>query len=210
MRIPLKFNAATCYCLLLAVGLFYFSYRYPFQWANDMTSATYSATPIIVQVMKYVICLLLVILSFFCVVCNVERIKVSREMYLEAMAVSVFCAAYSFLIVGNQNTLMTFLGVLIMFSMCITLNNHFSFEFLDKLFVLFIWVNLIYEIGQVVLYFSENRLPAIAWANAGIAQVRFGGIFDDPFSLSLFISFLLPYIWYKYYGIKRSVFFYFI
>lgn len=206
IRSTVKMKSSSCYILLLAVSLFYFSYRYVFRWANDMTSGSYSSTPVIVQIMKYVICLLTVLMSFIFALRNRKTLKTHGNVSIVIFFAFV-SSAYAFLNVRDQNTLMIFIGISIMFGMCLTVQEDINFNFLDRLFVFFINVNIVYEFIQIALYILSGRLPAIAWANAGLMQVRFGGIFDDPFALSLFVGFLIPYIYHKYHGIKRIIYF---
>lgn len=206
IRSTVKMKSSSCYILLLVISLFYFSYRYVFRWANDMTSGSYSDTPAIVQIMKYIICILTVLMSFIFILANGKTLKIHGNVPLIIFFAFV-SSAYAFLNVRDQNTLMIFIGMSIMFGMCLTIQGDIDFDFLDKLFLFFINVNIVYEFIQIALYILRGRLPAIAWANAGLMQVRFGGIFDDPFALSLFIGFLIPYIYHKYHGIKRIMYF---
>lgn len=206
IRTSVKPKSSSCYTLLLAVSMFYFSYRYVFKWANDMSSGTYSNTPVIVQIMKYVICMVLVLISFVFALMNGKPLKTHGNISLAILFVFT-SSVYAFLNVRDQNTLMIFVGISIMFGMCLTIQGDINFDFLNKLFVFFINANIIYEFIQIVLYILKGRLPAIAWVDASLMEVRFGGIFDDPFALSLFISFLIPYIFHKYHGKKRMVYF---
>ena len=206
IRTTLKLKPSNCYILLLTVTLFYFSYRYVFQWANEITSGSYSKTPIFVQILKYVICFLCVALSLIYAICNRSKFKVSGKVYFVVSALLFLSAAYAFIIVKDQNTLMLFVGMTIVFMMCVTINEDISFEKIDKLFIIFVNINILYEFFQISLYVYKKRLPAIAWPDAGLMQVRFGGMFDDPLALSLFIGFIIPYIYHKFQGSKRNVY----
>jgi len=145
-------------------------------------------------------------MSFIFVLGNGKTLKTHGNVTVVIFFAFV-SSAYAFLRVRDQNTLMIFIGISIMLGMCLTVKEDINFNFLDGLFAFFINVNIVYEFIQIVLYILRGRLPAIAWANAGLMQVRFGGVFDDPFALSLFIGFLIPYIYHKYHGIKRMMYF---
>lgn len=203
MKLKVKLNSSICYIILLAVTLFYFAYRYVLKWANESTSGTYSTTPIAVQAAKYLICFLLLFLALIFSYFKYHCISVKSGIAMALIFFLFASSSYAFLIVQDQNTLVIFLGMSVVFTMMLTAGGGFDFESMDKLLIFFFYVDVIYEAVQVILYLLEGRLPAIAWADAGIIQVRFGGIFDDPFAQSLFMAFLIPYVYHRFTGLKK-------
>lgn len=203
MKTKIKLSPANCYITMFAVSLFYFSYRYIMQWANEITSGTYSTTPAYVQFGKYIIVVFLLLVSAFF---SLSR-KLLKSLCLDSsfalIAFMFISSLYAFFIVKDQNTLMIMLGIAVVFMMILTIRNDIDFESLDKLVVFFLNANILYEGIQIFLYYTRGRLPAIAWENAGIMQVRFGGAFDDPFALSLFMGFIIPYVYHRFDRLKR-------
>ena len=66
---------------------------------------------------------------------------------------------------------------------------------------------IIYEVIQIILYFAIGRLPALGYDTGVITDVRFGGAWDAPNEFSILIVFYIPYVYFKYKGIKRAFYF---
>lgn len=204
MKLKFKINSVGCYTMLLTIVMFYFSYRYPFRWANEVTSETYTNTPAAIQISKYAICILLIGISVIFQFVNRKGVRLHiKPEILSLIIFAFFQSFYAFAVVRDQNTLILHIGMGIILGMCLTAKESINFYFLDRLFIFFINFNIIYEIVQISLYVTQGRLPAIAWSNAGLMQVRFGGGFDDPFALSLFMGFLIPYAYHRFSGMRR-------
>lgn len=65
-------NATTHYvCAALILFLYYYIYRYVLQYNSDDTSPTYSNTPVLFQLAKYLI-LVLLMAVFLCLSCFIS------------------------------------------------------------------------------------------------------------------------------------------
>ena len=197
----IRISSAMCFYGIVILGLYYYSYRYIFKWANDITSGSYTNTPMIVQVAKYMICaVMLVIALFFGIDTHIRRDQLKNLVIL--LAFQWVWSLYIFLNIRDSRTLIMLMGISITLVMCLV-RPELKFDVLDSIFRIFIIYTFIYELVQIVLYISIGRLPAIAWANAGIMQVRFGGAFDDPLVFSIFCAFLIPYVAHRFRGYRR-------
>ncbi|MGE5392024.1 MAG: hypothetical protein ACM3PE_13280 [Deltaproteobacteria bacterium] len=70
-------------------------------------------------------------------------------------------------------------------------------KMLSDQFIIFIWISIVWEIVQIALYHLTGRLPALAWGTA--ASVRYGSIWDDPNGYAVFMIFMVPFIYFRYY-----------
>lgn len=194
-------SSASFINMLLILILYYYSYRYIFKYANDRTSGTYFNTPLAVQAAKYLICMLILVLfSLYGISrkhCCTERCNIVLGLWG-----LLIHAVYVFILLRNKDAMILVMGLAIMVCI-ITMTGRINYYKIDRIFFIFFIYCTCYEIIQLVLYFTKGRLPAIAWGNAGIFYVRFGGAFDEPFAFSLFLSFLIPYIYNKYHGFRK-------
>lgn len=180
--------------LLLIFPLYYYSYRYIFQYNSAETSPTYSATPFLFQICKY---LMLAFLLARVAILNLPRKDIITTPYFqkELFLLSVFCLLFFLhgLIEGINQALVMFIAPVIC---CMYGGWHYlDVEKYEKwLYVYFIYA-LVYDAVQIFLFFKIGRLPALAYE--GSTSVRFGGPLDDPNGFGILMAFFIPFV-YKY------------
>lgn len=188
--------------LLLILPLYYYSYRYIFQYNSAVTSPTYSATPFLFQICKY---LMLALLLARVAMLNLSRKDIITTPYFqkELFLLSVFCLLFFLhgLIEGINQSLIMFIAPIIC---CMYGGWHqLDVEKYEKwLYVYFIYA-LVYEAVQIFLFFKIGRLPALAYE--GSTSVRFGGPLDDPNGFGILMAFFIPFVYIYVQGRKRYI-----
>ncbi len=197
-------SADNCLMWLLIICLYYFSYRYIFKYANTMTSPTYFDTPRAIQTAKYVICAGLLLPVFLTGIRRRNIIhkgtgKILLLIYL------ILQGMYSFVWIHSANCLILRLGLLTAFCICVA-QPEFDYDSIDRIFYVYLIFCMVYEGIQIFLFFTKGRLPAIAHDTGSLTDVRFGGPIDDPLGFSLLLSFLIPYLFHRFEGLKRDLY----
>ena len=200
----MSFKKKISYVLLiiLNVYLYYYSYRYILKYNSTSTSPTYSDTPTLFKVLKYLI--LFVLLLVFILYSVKKKIKIRGRKILLFLAILILMLqeVYCFIIAKGFDQLifaMCFAPPLLM----ITFDSGMDAKFVDKTFEVFVYIAIVYEALQVGLFFLAKRLPALAYDTGVITDVRFGSVWDDPNGFGIFLAFLIPYSYMKFKGIKR-------
>lgn len=195
MKIKLSYNinisSMLFVKLMLVLILYYFSYRYILKYANDVTSETYFATPTYIQIGKYVIDLLLLILFSLYILFRRHIVSVQKNVFI-CITYLVIHDSYALIYARDQGDAVLLLG-LVTILLIILSGGVLKLELIDNILRTFLIYCSVYEVIQILLYFFTGRLPAIAWGNSNIFHVRFGGAFDDPFAFSIILSFFIPY-----------------
>lgn len=184
----------------LFVYLFYYSYRYILQYNAETTSPTYSDTPFMFQLMKYLLLVVVILMMIISFINSNKRMKITPLSIL--ILFFMIMQVYQFLM--SRSTIM--LTMLISFIPCfllITYDEKINMKSLEKMMSVFMYFTIIYEFVQIFLYFYNGRLPALAYPTGVITDVRFGGSIDDPNGFSLILSFYIPYVYKKFTGFKK-------
>ena len=181
---------------LLCLYLFYYSYRYVFRYNFTGTSPTYSDTPILFQITKYLI-------LFFFILClfTVIKARIFLKYNNRYLSTALFIFIVQFLLFGIICNNSEPISIALLCVPCLFfLSNKqvISLEIVEKIFIVFWWYSTIYEGIQIVLYFTIGRLPALAYATGRITDVRFGGAWDDPNGYALLMIFYIFYFLFKY------------
>jgi hypothetical protein len=174
------------------IGHVYYFHRWVFRYGDLGTSPTYSATPLVWQVAKYLIVALLAI------VCGISLLRSRRPAVLTGGFVSglgllllllfvttVVCVAEAPDQVGALVRTWFFLPLVMAMAM------FHDDRTLSRLGRVCTWLTL-YHVGfsavQIAAFLIWDRLPSLAYPNGGL--VRFGGGLDDPNSFGLLL--ILP------------------
>lgn len=190
--------------IIFNVYLYYYGYRYILRYNDSETSPTYSDTPLVLQIGKYILILLLI--AIFLLYTFKKKIKIRGRKVLVFMAflVLILQELYCFIIYKNSNQL-TFTICLLPPFLMILFNEKINYKALDKSIEIFVYVSILYEILQVLLFVGMKRLPALAYDTGVFTDVRYGSVWDDPNGFGLFTIFLIPYSFYKFKGLKRII-----
>ena len=87
----------------------------------------------------------------------------------------------------------------------ILFDNKIEAKMLDKTFEIFVYISIVYELIQILLYYAIGRLPALAYDTGVITDVRYGSVWDDPNGFGIFLLFLIPYSFLKFKGMKKII-----
>lgn len=178
---------------LLCLALYYLGYRYPLQVNNALTSPTYSNTPLVLQLGKYVI--------FFAVLAVALIVRTAQNnIALDRPAlVKIILYGYpaaqtlvAFLFTGNPWLLQTgifFLAVSLLIS---SRDSVWDIRRISTFLEWFVYFALAVELLQIVLFLGVGRLPALAYLNS--YSVRFGSVWDDPNGFAFAICLLGPFV----------------
>lgn len=184
------------YCLLTA--LYYLWYRYPFQINSSQTSPTYSDTPPLIEIGKYV---LLAIIGIWALIqllvmnASSHNWKKFHSIYalvdtaMVLLGVTVTLKA----ILVRDSQLFEFGVVTILATPMVmaTVRIRVNLKGIATILASFLIISLLVEGLEVFLYYHAGRLPALAYTDS--VSVRFGALWDDPNGWGIFCSFLLPF-----------------
>lgn len=181
--------------VLLGLCFYYYCYRYAFQYNDEGTSPTYSATPEIFKLAKYIV--LLAIYVFF----HIKVISIRRppdKLYVNSsLCILISC----FLILFGKGLFWHDLDLLKMTMIsCLPIffyiwgRARIDFERISKFIYYFFVFGLLYEFLQIFLFYKFGRLPALAYENS--FSVRFGGPWDDPNGWGICLSFFVPFMYF--------------
>lgn len=189
----------------LILFLFYYIYRYVLQMNDSGTSPTYADTTFFWKAAKYFILLAILIFCFFDLI--TENIG-KKHITIFAFFISffIFQNLYAFLYNQSSDFVVVILCLLLSLYLIFT-KGMVSLNIIDKIFSFFMHFTIIYEVIQIILYFAIGRLPALGYDTGVITDVRFGGAWDAPNEFSILIAFYIPYVYFKYKGIKRAIYF---
>ena len=198
-------NATTHYvCAALILFLYYYIYRYVLQYNSDDTSPTYSNTPVLFQLAKYLILILLLAAFFVFVLLHFRKDARSGALFMAA-GLLIVQNVYIFFVSGDSDAVTMccclFLSLLIGLS-----SEETELGAIDRIFSFFLHFSILYECVQIALYFLVGRLPALGYDTGNLTDVRFGGPWDAPNEFALLLAFLLPYAALKYKGWRRALY----
>lgn len=173
----------------------YFIYRYPFKYGSASTSGTYSSTPFIFKVGKYLIVLLMEFYVLVQYTLSTCKVSLSRGQKIIIFFVVLFASYLSFSSVlnigsgvGNISFAVEttfFIPLVLFFALFLNKKEYFYTEIIFYSFA----YHLFYSLVQVILYVMVGRLPNIGYPG-GFA--RFGGGWDTPNAFGMFI--ILPFV----------------
>ena len=200
--------------ILVFLGFYYTSYRYPLQINSSGTSPGYSDTPAALQLGKYLI---------FAVICFVHLLKIAKLSRYSSITrtsvlistLAIYLAVTPFFYVSNYEDISNAInGVFWLIVPFILLSgnnfgeNSVSPRKIKKLLEYFFYLSIAFFIVEVLLFALFSRLPALSHEDSLI--VRFGGIWDDPNGFSVFCSAFFPLILFSGFScLKRIVLFFF-
>ncbi len=200
----MNFTKKISYVLIVItnVYLYYYSYRYILKYNSTTTSPTYSDTPTIFKLAKYLIIILLLIIFILYAIKKKIKIRGKKMLTLAVMLILIVQELYCFIVARGSDQLMFAICLLPPFLM-ILFNSKIDAKMLDKTFEIFVYIALAYEFVQIILYITTGRLPALAYDTGVITDVRFGSVWDDPNGFGIFLLFLIPYSVLKFKGLKK-------
>jgi len=182
---------------LLMLSFYYLAYRYPFRMNSSGTSPTYQDTPFILSMLKYVFFLIILVYYFIKGFISFSLVKFKLSHAIEFIIVLYL---FIFPFIGSvllQRVFLLETGIffLAIIPVYIFKFKDISIEKLNRYIMFFIYLSVISELIQVVLFVSFDRLPALAYKDS--IMVRFGSIWDDPNGFAFMLIFSIVFIVYK-------------
>lgn len=170
-----------------------------------MTSPTYTDTPLSIQLAKYLLYAAIVgaytVMPLSAAKFQLPRYKIGLWMAI-VMAISlVVQAAIVTVITSDLANLWCFLFLSVFIPLMLYPHSFgFSVVSIERCLRWFVYITTAASIVQVGLFMAIGRLPALGWE--GSILIRFGGLWDDPNGFAVFLSFIVPFVFFS--GISRS------
>ena len=190
---------------LLILAFYYLSYRYPFQINSTGTSPTYQDTPFVLAITKYVLVLILLLYYFMRASISQDLVKNNLSEAI-GFVVVLYLFAHAFLgAILSKNVYLLEAGLffVVILPIYVFRFSGISMSKLSKYVAYFIYLSIVFELLQIILFYSFGRLPALAYKDSLL--VRFGSIWDDPNGFSFVITFLLAFVVYSGYRYVKKV-----
>jgi hypothetical protein len=181
----------------------YDSYRYPLQINSSLTSPTYIDTPVVFQLIKYLVTLLLCIFAFTFVP---SRHLPFRKWILAAviLSLSLFEVGKALTVQSGEMTPYFDIAFWPIAALVLALaSSPISMKSLDKFFRFLFLYALLSDAVQVILFLTVHRLPALAYSDS--ISVRFGGFLDDPNGFAVLLYLLMGWSYHHFEGKRRVI-----
>lgn len=193
------------FCVLFLIALYYLWYRYPFQINSSTTSATYSDTPLFLQILKYILFIATIgiytVLSLSARGPHFPRYNLGWWMTMILVAWLVIQSVIVTIITSN---LIHIQSMIFLVTLVPLMFYPYSFTIkltsIERFLRWFVYIATGVSVLQEVLFITVGRLPALAWPT--LHSFRFGSLWDDPNGFAIFLSFIIPFIYFS--SIRRS------
>lgn len=206
MHIHLKINTLFNWFVITAllVAFYYNAYRYPLQINASSTSPTYSSTPLIMKAAKYIIFSIM-----YLIILNVKLVSKnglslgSKNNYIKftiALVLSLY-PIYWGIVTKSISILETGFFFFITLIMHLFYNQKLNMLRLGKVLEWVVYIALLFNLAQILLFIFIGRLPALAYPNS--ISVRFGSFLDDPNGFGMLTSLLIGFAYYYFRGKKK-------
>lgn len=195
-----KNNNTENFIITCLITCFYsLSYRYPFQINSSTTSPTYTDTPLILQISKYII-FISTIYIFLIISLSKDNLKnkftlKKTDIIISTLIFYTITTGIILSIATNETLYIENVLFLSFATIFILLNEKIRLDKFTKIFSWFIYISTIFNFIQIILFYFFGRLPALAYKSS--LSVRFGSIWDDPNAYSIFLSFIIPFLFFK-------------
>ena len=194
---------------LVVFHAFYYSFRYPLQYNDALTSAAYRDTPMVLRAADDVVFLLLVSVVVLMKMGR-GRLLLNRR-HLVASGAILVCFSGILLGLGLEGAVKV-KGVAI-YSLLLAVTSaadlRYMISFIFRYLVRFYLLLLLVDAVQVLLFLAIGRPPALAWSTEPhtilTQDVRFGSLWDDPNSFGLFLVFVVTWVLYAKLPARRKV-----
>ncbi len=179
----------------------YESYRYPLKLSFSGTSPTYSNTPLSIQIPKYIITVIICLITIPYIA---GKLFPFRKWVLAVLVacMSLYPVFKAVMAEGGDKTAYLVAAFWPLAALTVVLStNKVTITALDRYFRFVLIFALASTVVEVLLFLIIGRLPALAYANS--FSVRFGGFLDDPNAFSAVLYMLMGWAYYRYSGFRR-------
>jgi hypothetical protein len=188
-------NTNVVFWLGIVLCTVYLSYRYPLQINSSGTSPTYSDTPIVLQLGKFLLALPLIAISAFRWLSNSARLPRGP-----IVVVTLFLSSFALLkTLEASDSQYLDVSFWMFFSLVLVLGvDSITISAVDRYFYFLLWFAFGSTMVQVFLFVAFGRLPALAYDKGYL--VRFGGFLDDPNGFAAILFLLMGYSYKRFSG----------
>jgi hypothetical protein len=188
-----------CARAILLVCLYYPIYRYPLQIGDEIVSAGYRDTPLLLQIGKYALIGALTALLLCCVLLRKVRLP-----NLPVLACILYVGLIPLLFLPVTANPPTIESGVFWLSGAVLLLHPIDAGFAVRALRLFAWFALAFVAMQITLFLTMGRLPAVSIDDS--IAVRFGGPWDDPNGFAVTLALLIPLGYMTQRGFARFAF----
>lgn len=180
---------------LLLLSFYYLAYRYPFKINSSTTSPTYSDTPTLLQLGKY---LVFVLVSAWYLARRIISRPLPRVAWRDLVDVLAGLYVFAFALIGavaTKNEMLAQSGIFfVVLPIFIVLRvGDIDLAKVSNAIGWMLAIGIAVGFFQIALFLTVGRLPALAFS--GTLSVRFGSVWDDPNGWAVFSALLLGYTW---------------
>lgn len=182
--------AQGCESALLIIGLYYLSYRYPFQIGSSSTCTGYTDTPIFLQIGKYALIAGFLLLHTFAAPPRLPATRVYAAILIGAIYLA-FAGIACTILTGHfecaESAIVWAIGAVLLRRDTVGIAPY-----VGKLKT-FSVIAVLFVILQGILFVTTGRLPGVSLENSIL--VRFGSLWDDPNGFAIACSLIVPLLW---------------
>jgi hypothetical protein len=188
-----------CARAILLVCLYYPIYRYPLQIGDEIVSAGYRDTPLLLQAGKYALIGALTALLLCCAL--LRRVRLPN---LPVLACILYVGLIPLLFLPVTAHPPTIESGVFWLAGAVLLACPIDSSFAVRALRFFAWFALAFVALQVALFITVGRLPAVSIDDS--IAIRFGGPWDDPNGFAIALALLIPLGYLTHTGFARFVF----
>ena len=199
-----KFSAIDFLVVLtLLIAFYYNAYRYPLQINNTGTSPTYSETPLILKVGKYLVTLAVLLVVLASKKAFTTRISKQHFWYGGAWLLLIAIPVGWGLVTRNFQFIETGFFLAPGFFYFLLTYRTYDFSSLARVFKYTVLIGIFFNLLQIFLFITIKRLPGLAYPDS--FAVRFGSFLDDPNAFGILLALLLAFTMVYFRGWKRKL-----
>ena len=199
-----KFSAIDFLVVLtLLIALYYNAYRYPLQINNTGTSPTYSETPLILKVGKYLVTLAVLLVVLASKRTFTTRIRKAHFWYGGAWLLLIAIPVAWGLVTRNFQFIETGFFLAPGFFFFLLSYRAYNFSSLAQVLKYTVLIGIFFNLLQIFLFLTIKRLPGLAYPDS--FAVRFGSFLDDPNAFGILLALLLGFTMIYFRGWKKKL-----
>ncbi len=199
-----KFSAIDFLVVLtLLIAFYYNAYRYPLQINNTGTSPTYSETPLILKVGKYLVTLAVLLVVLASKRVFTTRISKQHFWYGGAWLLLIAIPVAWGLVTRNFQFIETGFFLAPGFFFFLLSYRTYNFSSLARVLKYTVLIGIFFNLLQIFLFVTIKRLPGLAYPDS--FAVRFGSFLDDPNAFGILLALLLGFTMIYFRGWKKKL-----
>lgn len=188
--------------LTLLIAFYYNVYRYPLQINNTSTSPTYSETPLILKLGKYLVTLAVLLVVLVSKKAFTTRISKEHFWYGGSWLLLIAIPVAWGLVTRNFQFIETGFFLAPGFFFFLLSYRTYNFSSLARVLKYTVLIGIFFNLLQIALFLTIRRLPGLAYPDS--FAVRFGSFLDDPNAFGILLALLLGFTMIYFRGWKKK------